>query len=629
MYDFVLHGGFEGDILIDGGVNRLLFPEEIYQKLQESPVFCKSDFVRKRSSSNVETFMNGVTNIHRDFNRPHSVEMFNCWIPMHSMDENEVLRIYPKYFQQRDVLGIDNTQKNIESLGEYEKVALKTGDFLMFHSEQLHVSPKRDKNTTFRHSFDFRIMSRCQDDGGHYRENFEHINNFITPTKLNISTTKIDENQLLSLNDVCLSAPIALQKYKHNLISKEKLFMLYKKLPFSEDRFINLALETLEDKTFVLEIIAYVSKKTDKYFWIYKLYQLATYIQEEELSKELFQKAVKFSKENSLNFSHNFVNYTNKHREIDDEKILKKETQEYQDLLIIPKDYIGYVEDTVKSSECLVFAPSELDKFLTYSNIKAICYSNDINQEILYNFLKINNNYRRNIHIIPSRNDDENFTILKVLQNMDIKAVIVNGKQVLMQKDNLISFMASIKNSVKLGKNIKIHQLVTIDDYTTIMNNVKIDKASSISTHVHIYNDCSIQKFCAIGANCVIAAPPHHINSFTISNKVNYKNETKFKNSTRIGNDVWIGANTVILANVTIGDGVIIGANSLVNKDIPPYSIAFGSPAKVYKKRFPENIIQELENIQWWNIDGIEEKVMDFDIKSSLKEMKKILLKGQ
>ena len=75
-----------------------------------------------------------------------------------------------------------------------------------------------------------------------------------------------------------------------------------------------------------------------------------------------------------------------------------------------------------------------------------------------------------------------------------------------------------------------------------------------------------------------------------------------------VGNDVWIGYGVKVLSGVTIGDGAIIGANSLVTKDIPPYAIAVGSPAKVIKYRFDEETIEKLLKIKWW--DFTEEEIL-------------------
>lgn len=68
-----------------------------------------------------------------------------------------------------------------------------------------------------------------------------------------------------------------------------------------------------------------------------------------------------------------------------------------------------------------------------------------------------------------------------------------------------------------------------------------------------------------------------------------------------IGNDVWIGYEAVIMAGVTIGDGAIIGARALVTKDVPPYTIVGGVPAKPIRRRFDDRTIETLQKISWWN----------------------------
>lgn len=68
-----------------------------------------------------------------------------------------------------------------------------------------------------------------------------------------------------------------------------------------------------------------------------------------------------------------------------------------------------------------------------------------------------------------------------------------------------------------------------------------------------------------------------------------------------IGNDVWIGYEAVIMAGVTIGDGAIIGARALVTKDVTPYTIVGGVPAKPIRRRFDDRTIETLQKISWWN----------------------------
>jgi virginiamycin A acetyltransferase len=119
-----------------------------------------------------------------------------------------------------------------------------------------------------------------------------------------------------------------------------------------------------------------------------------------------------------------------------------------------------------------------------------------------------------------------------------------------------------------------------------------------------------IGSFTSIGQNVCIVDFNHSFGRMTSSFihhlllKGNYLNDIQTKGSVIIGEDVWIGSNAVILPGVTIGRGSIVGAGSIVTKDIPKYSVVFGSPAKIVSKRFEDNIIDKLEDLRWWEWDN-------------------------
>lgn len=128
----------------------------------------------------------------------------------------------------------------------------------------------------------------------------------------------------------------------------------------------------------------------------------------------------------------------------------------------------------------------------------------------------------------------------------------------------------------------------------------------------------SIGAFCSIG-QCVTVflGGEHHtdwVSTFAFREKFASRIVTtrSTKGNVVIGNDVWIGQSATILSGVTIGDGAVIGALSVVAKDIPPYAIAAGNPARVIRLRFTEAQVARLMKIKWWNWpDKVIEKRLD------------------
>ena len=128
-------------------------------------------------------------------------------------------------------------------------------------------------------------------------------------------------------------------------------------------------------------------------------------------------------------------------------------------------------------------------------------------------------------------------------------------------------------------------------------------------------------KFCSIGKNLTVYLGGNHRTDWVttypfghihhdIFNNFNGMGHPKTNGSVVLGNDVWIGAHVTIMSGVVIGDGAVIACNSHVVKDVEPYSIVGGNPAKFIKKRFTEEQINKLLKIKWWDWD--DEKINKF-----------------
>lgn len=144
----------------------------------------------------------------------------------------------------------------------------------------------------------------------------------------------------------------------------------------------------------------------------------------------------------------------------------------------------------------------------------------------------------------------------------------------------------------------------------------------------------SIGRYCEVGPNVLLGATGHPTEWLGISS-FQYKAATwswhesadacaplnpeaggreSFRGApAHVGNDVWIGANVVVLGGVAIGDGAVIGANSVVTKDVQPYTIVGGVPAKPLRKRFDDEKVSELLELAWWRFSPNQLNGVDFD----------------
>lgn len=167
-------------------------------------------------------------------------------------------------------------------------------------------------------------------------------------------------------------------------------------------------------------------------------------------------------------------------------------------------------------------------------------------------------------------------------------------------------------------KNVITDPSITVGDYTMyndFVNDPVGFERNNVLYHYPINRDrLIIGKFCSIacGAKFLFNSANHTLSSLSTYpfplffeewglEKRNVAESWDNKGDIVLGNDVWIGYEAVIMAGVTIGDGAIIGARAVVTKDVPPYTVAGGIPAKPIKKRYPEETIAALSELKWWD----------------------------
>jgi len=183
------------------------------------------------------------------------------------------------------------------------------------------------------------------------------------------------------------------------------------------------------------------------------------------------------------------------------------------------------------------------------------------------------------------------------------------------------------KKNVTIAENVLLNIKNHFEGLNAVGKNSEVSTCEiGLGTYISdnsVIKKSIIGKFCSIGSNVQISLGLHPSDTFVSTHPsffsaqkyagFSFVNKNIFKEHTfidpeekyavEIGNDVWIGNNVIILDGLKIGDGAIIAVGSIVTKDVLPYAIVAGVPAKLIKFRFTEEQIKKLLNIKWWNWD--------------------------
>ena len=156
-----------------------------------------------------------------------------------------------------------------------------------------------------------------------------------------------------------------------------------------------------------------------------------------------------------------------------------------------------------------------------------------------------------------------------------------------------------------------------------------------------------VGKFCSIASNTSIGMGTHTLKKLSTSpvfteakngtgQKWVMRTEVEPFRKVKVGNDVWIGTHAMVMGGVTIGNGAVVGAGAVVTKDVPPFAIVGGVPAKIIRYRFPKDVVDEVLKHEWWSLPDerlkeyiqLFQKDIDIDMEKDYQKLININIRG-
>lgn len=164
-----------------------------------------------------------------------------------------------------------------------------------------------------------------------------------------------------------------------------------------------------------------------------------------------------------------------------------------------------------------------------------------------------------------------------------------------------------------------------IGDYSVGLPNIRLYNASRLK----------IGKYCSVSAGATFIIGGNHATETVTTSFIDRTHgigpaEYPYtRGDIVVGSDVWIAGNAIILSGVTIGDGAVVGAGSVVIEDVPPYTIVFGNPARIVRKRFPDDVIAALLEVRWWDlnhaqVNALRPLLLGHDARALVEECRKL-----
>ena len=199
-----------------------------------------------------------------------------------------------------------------------------------------------------------------------------------------------------------------------------------------------------------------------------------------------------------------------------------------------------------------------------------------------------------------------------------------------------IDSAASVSFSAEVDRSCRIESYANVAARAELSNNTVVGVRTSIGRDSKLSAAC-IGNYCSISWNVTIGAPAHLMNHLTM-HAFPYRPSFGIAEENRViprpdetvtvGHDVWIGCGAIILSGVHIGSGAVVGAGAVVTKDVPPYGVVAGVPARIIRFRFADGVIRRLQELHWWDWsdraikaalnDGLFDCAMDAELMNRL-----------